>query len=196
MYEQMATILLVAVVLGMDAFSLSMGMGLQGVTRKYEVKFIVIVAVLHVIMPLLGLSLGLAVGKLLGVWAACIGALILAYIGIDFLRKGYGEIKTQTYSFKDGLTALQPDKKPDSDDWWTIILLGVSVSMDALTVGFSLGTLRMPIIVTVVIMGLMAGAMTLLGFIGGRVFSRIVGSYAQIMGGIILLVLAIKLVIL
>lgn len=195
MYEQITTIVLVAIVLGMDAFSLSLGMGLQGVTRKYEAKFIAIVAFLHVIMPLIGLSLGLAIGKILGVWAAWIGALILAYIGIDFLRTGYKEIKPTTHSFKEGQEILKAEQRTMADDWWTLILLGVSVSMDALTVGFSLGALKMPIAITVVIMGFIAGTMTLLGFVGGRIFSRVVGSYAQIIGGIILLILAIKLVL-
>jgi putative Mn2+ efflux pump MntP len=39
MVEQYTTIILVAVVLGLDAFSLSMGMGLKGVTRRFEIKF-------------------------------------------------------------------------------------------------------------------------------------------------------------
>ncbi len=195
MYEQIVTIILVAVVLGMDAFSLSLCMGLQGVTRKYEAKFISVVAVLHVIMPLVGLSLGVVVGKLLGLWAAWVGALILAYIGLDFLRNGYRELKPQSFSFKANEEVFCAEQSGVNDSWQAILLLGVSVSIDALTVGFSLGTLQMPVLFTVIIMGFMAGIMTLLGFIGGRVFSRVVGSYAQIIGGIILLVLAVKLVL-
>lgn len=195
MHENLITIILVAIVLGMDAFSLSLGMGLRGVTRRYEAKFISIVTVLHILMPLIGLSLGLAIGKILGIWAAWIGAVILAYIGIEFLRKGYEEIKPATYSFQEGQKIFNNNDKAIADGWWALILLGISVSMDALTVGFSLGTLKMPITITVLIMGFVAGTMTLLGFLGGRIFSRIVGSYAQIIGGIILLALAIKLVL-
>ena len=74
-------------------------------------------------------------------------------------------------------------------------MLAVSVSIDALTVGFGLGTLRVPILLTVVIMGATAAVMTIAGFIGGRIFSRLVGSYAQIIGGMILLGLAVRLVV-
>ena len=74
-------------------------------------------------------------------------------------------------------------------------MLAVSVSIDALTVGFGLGTLRVPIFFTVVLMGATAAVMTMAGFMGGKVFSRLVGSYAQIFGGIILLALAVKLVL-
>ncbi|NLB88123.1 MAG: manganese efflux pump [Syntrophomonadaceae bacterium] len=195
MHENLITIILVAIVLGMDSFSLSLGMGLRGVTKRFEAKFVTIVALLHIIMPLIGLSLGLAIGEILGKWAAWIGAIILAYIGIDFLLKGYKEIKPATYTFKEGKKIFNASDKTIADDWWALILLGVSVSMDALTVGFSLGALKMPITITVLIMGFVAGIMTLLGFVGGRIFSRVVGSYAQIIGGVILLALALKLVL-
>ena len=54
MVEQYTTIILVAVVLGLDAFSLSMGMGLKGVTRRFEIKFASTVGILHIVMPLIG----------------------------------------------------------------------------------------------------------------------------------------------
>ena len=73
--------------------------------------------------------------------------------------------------------------------------MGTSVSIDALTVGFSLGTFKMPVFITVMIMGIIAAIMSLLGFLGGRMFSRLVGSYAQMAGGIVLAVLAVKLLL-
>jgi len=193
MFEQLFTIILVAIVLGLDAFSLSMGMGIRGVTRKYEWKFSVMVGILHILMPLIGLSLGLAVGKFLGVWASLLGAAVLAYIALDFLIKGYRESKPESVSLREGKKYFYRNGRKRGEDWGSIILLGVSVSIDALTVGFSLGTLKMPILITVLIMGLVAGSMTLLGFAGGRVFNRLVGSYAQMVGGVVLLLLAVKL---
>lgn len=195
MEQQLVAIILIAIVLGMDAFSLSMGMGLNGVSSRYEIKFASAVGIMHIIMPLAGLSLGLAVGKILGVWAGRLGALILIYIGINFLKHGYQDIKGEGLSFAQAKKRLEKKNQIMKDNIKTILVLAFSVSVDALTAGFSLGTLRMPIFMTVIIMGFIAGIMTFLGFIGGRIFSRIVGSYAQIAGGIILLVLAVKLVI-
>ncbi|MDD2585148.1 MAG: manganese efflux pump [Syntrophomonadaceae bacterium] len=196
MYEQLGTILLIALVLGLDAFSLSMGMGLKGVSRSYEIKFASTVGLLHIIMPLLGLNIGLAAGKIMGVWAARLGAAVLVYIAIDFFIKGYRETRPQKYKFGQAHQIISGEKQSlNNDNWIKIIILAVSVSMDALTVGFSLGTFKMPVIITSVIIGLIAGSMTILGFIGGRLFNRLIGSYAQMAGGIILLALAIKLVI-
>jgi len=193
MLNPLFTIILVAIVLGLDAFSLSMGMGVKGVSRSYEVKFSTTVGVFHVIMPLIGLEAGLALGKLLGIWAGRLGALILLYIAVDFIVKGYREIRPQSIKFSEG-RKLFKGVKVSRSRWTGIIVLGLSVSMDALTVGFSLGTFKMPLFLTVMIMGATAGIMTALGFTGGRLFGRLLGSYAQITGGIVLLLLAVKLV--
>ncbi|HOB11530.1 MAG TPA: manganese efflux pump [Syntrophomonadaceae bacterium] len=197
MIEQYITIILVAIVLGLDAFSLSLGMGLKGVTRSFETKFVSTVGILHVIMPLIGLGLGAAVGRFLGVWAARVGALVLAYIALDLLLKGYRQLRPRAYKFSEAqrLLSLQTSKRNFSSDWWSIIVLGVSVSIDALTVGFGLGTLRVPVFFTVILMGATAAIMTVAGFAGGRVFGRLAGSYAQLVGGVILMALAIKWVL-
>ena len=197
MYEQLITIILVALVLGLDAFSLSMGMGLKGVSRGYEIRFAFTVALLHIIMPLIGLSLGMAVGKFLGVWAARVGALILAYIAFDLLIKGYRQLRMQTVPFqKSSLTSSgEASLQHSAAGWGSILILAVSVSIDALTVGFGLGTLKVPVLTTVIVVGITAGAMTLIGFYAGKVFSRVIGSYAQLVGGIILLALAVKLIL-
>jgi putative Mn2+ efflux pump MntP len=191
--EQLLTIILVAVVLGLDAFSLSLGLGLQGRSRGYGVKFSVMVGLFHIIMPLIGLSLGLAAGKFLGVWASRLGAVILAYIAVDFIIKGYRQARPHSYTFKEGKSIIAKQNDSYRENWGNMLLLGTSVSIDALTVGFSLGTFKMPVFITVIIMGMVAAIMTLLGFVGGRMFSRLVGSYAQMAGGIVLAALAVKL---
>lgn len=191
--EQLLTIILVAVVLGLDAFSLSLGLGLQGRSRSYGLKFSAMVGVFHIIMPLVGLNLGLAAGKFLGIWASRLGAAILAYIAVDFIIKGYRESQPHSYTFKEGKSIIAKQNDSSRVNWGNMLLLGISVSIDALTVGFSLGTFKMPVFITVIIMGVVAAIMTMLGFLGGRMFSRLVGSYAQMAGGLVLAVLAIKL---
>ncbi len=191
--EQLLTIILIAVVLGLDAFSLSLGLGLQGRSRGYGMRFSAMVGIFHIIMPLVGLNLGLAAGKFLGVWASRLGAVILAYIAVDFIIKGYRESRSHSYTFKEGKSIIAQPNDSYRENWGNMLLLGISVSIDALTVGFSLGTFKMPVFITVIIMGMVAAIMTLLGFLGGRMFSRLVGSYAQMAGGIVLAALAVKL---
>lgn len=193
MNGELLTVILVAIVLGADAFALSMGMGLKGVSRRYELRFSFLVALFHVLMPLLGLSLGMIAGNYLGVWAGRIGAVVLAYIGLEMLWKAYREIRPRSIAFREGRELLAENRLDISEAWISIVLLTTSVSIDALTVGFSLGTIKAPILTTVLIMGLAAGCMTMLGFKGGKIFSRVAGSYSQAMGGLVLVALAIKM---
>lgn len=195
MSGQLLTVLLVAVVLGMDAFSLALGMGIKGVSQRYERRFTALVTVFHVLMPLLGLALGMAAGKLLGIWAGRIGAIILAYIGLQMVIKAYQEIKPRAFDFKEAREHLRREAPVQSarEEWISLLLLTVSVSIDALTVGFSLGTVQAPLLLTVIIIGGVAGIMTMFGFRGGQLFSRMAGSYSQAVGGLVLIGLAIKM---
>ncbi len=186
------TIILLSIVLGMDALSLAMGLGLRNTTENFEKRFILTVGILHVLMPLIGLNLGLAAGRLCGVWASRLGALVLLYLGGQMLYKAYAELRTRGYKFAEAQIVLSGNSQGINDNWSSILILALSVSIDALTVSFTLGTLKMPIIITVFIMGFMAAAMTWIGFAGGRALGRLTGSYAQIMAGIVLLALAIK----
>lgn len=191
--EHFLTILLVAIVLGADSFSLAMGMGLRGVSRSYELSFSSMVGIFHVIMPLIGLTLGMAVGHLLGLWAAGLGGAVLAFLGGDMIWKGYKEMQPHFFKLSQGKGMIE--KKDDqADGWINLTILTTSVSIDALTIGFSLGTLAaVPIYYSVVMMGFVAGIMTMAGFHCGKFVSRLIGSYAQIGGGIVLIVLAVKM---
>jgi len=193
MAEQLLTIMLVAIVLGADSFSLAMGIGLKGVSRSYELKFASMVGTFHILMPLIGLNLGIVTGNLLGVWAGRLGAAVLVYIGGDMLWKAYRATRPQILRFNQGKLIMASNNKIE-EGWLNLIMLTISVSIDALTVGFSLGTLvNTPVLYTVLIIGSVAGAMTLLGFKGGKLFSRMMGSYAQMLGGLVLLLLAAKM---
>lgn len=195
MLEQYISIVLVALVLGADSFSLAVGMGLRGVPRSYELKFSSMVGLFHIFMPLIGLTLGMATGHFLGVWAARIGAAVLAYLGADMIWKGYREIRPQILNISQAKDVMEI-KADMTGGWINLILLTTSVSIDALTAGFGLGTLfTLPLYYPVLIIGAVAAVMTLAGFQGGKLFSRIIGTYAQIMGGAILISLAVKMVL-
>jgi len=192
MLEQLITIIFIAIVLGLDAFSMALGIGLRGISRVNALKFVGTITLYHILMPLIGLNIGIAAGKLLGIWAARLGAAALVYIGIEMLIKSYKTIRTRAVSFAEVRSSLNTETLTDIS-WKNILLLGFLVSIDALTVGFGLGTLRMSILLTCLIIGVVAGVMTLTGFWGGKLFSRIAGSYAQIAGGLVLLALAVKM---
>lgn len=193
--NSMVEVFAVAVALGLDAFSVALGLGLSGVSRYFRTRFIATVALLHVAMPLLGLYLGLAAGSFMGKWAAIAGAVVLAYIGFQMIREGLQSYQT-TAKFSEARKKLFT-KGPEIslDGWSSVLVLGLSVSVDALAVGFGLGTARVPILYTVVTTGIVAGVMTGAGWLGGKYFSDLVGKRAQAAGGILLIAMAIKMLL-
>ncbi len=180
------TIFAVAFALGIDAFSLSIGIGLNGVKRQQMYLVSGVVAIFHIIMPLIGLYLGQALGKFVGPIAGTFGAIILIFIGGQALWEHFKGKKHDDPAPKefDAASITNP---------FNLILMALCVSLDALTVGFGLGAIRVDVTLTVIIMGIVAGLMTHAGLIFGKKLSISVGEKAEILGGIILILIGIKL---
>jgi len=79
--------------------------------------------------------------------------------------------------------------------WTAVLVLGLSVSVDALVAGFGLGITRVSILSTVVIMGVVAGLMTGLGWLGAKYCSELIGKRAEAVGGVLLILLALKILV-
>ena len=195
-----ATVLLVSVALGIDDFSVAIGLGLMGVKVREILLVSGVVSIFHVFMPLTGLYLGGYLGSVTGPVASLIGALVLVAIGLnicwDSLRdsswlrsarpKDGGAEKVMTKG--NGMTVNF--RSPVS-----LIVMAGSVSLDALSVGFGLGTLKVDLWLTVITMGVIAGLMTATGMAFGKGLHSIVGEKAGIIGGIILVIIGLRILI-
>jgi putative Mn2+ efflux pump MntP len=169
----------VSIALGMDAFSFSLALGLIGTRYKMALKLAFIIAVFHIIMPLGGLWAGQKLGTIFGDIAIGIGAVILLLLGGKMI---WG-------SFKD---PDSPANTPSLKGVGIYALAG-SVSVDALSVGFSLGTFVTKILPAVFIMGFTAGAMTFTGVYLGRRAGTWLGKKAEALGGLILVFIGLKM---
>lgn len=169
-----------AVALGTDAFSLCVGIGLAGVNRRQIFLLTLTVFVYHVFMPLTGWMVGEFAGKAIGRTAAVAGALFLVYLGI---RMVWLAVKANNES----------GPKIVRFNAWGLLLLGASVSMDALSVGFTLGAVRVNLLFTAAVIGVVAGAMTFTGLVFGRFLGRLAGTRAQLLGGLILVGIGVGL---
>lgn len=174
------TIILVAIALGADAFSLSIGLGMGGITKGQIYIMSATVLVFHIVMPVVGVYAGGLVGTLVGRAASIAGALVLLYLGFKML---YGAFKQEEQEGPNVLLA----------NTMGIIFLAGSVSMDALSVGFSLGTQRSSLGMAPLIIGVVAGMMTLTGLLFGQRVGNWVGEKAVILGGVILVGIGIRL---
>lgn len=189
-----AWVVAVAIALGADAFSMSLAIGLSGIRWRKMLHLSLVVAVFHVIMPLGGILLGQTLGAVIGQFAGSVGALVLLVLGVRILYKVYRPSREQ-HPLSKAREAFFSNKLLSSQSLkgFSIYLLAASVSLDALSVGFSLGTIRANVMVTVLIIGLIAGLMTASGLILGRVMGTRLGERAEVLGGLALFLIGIKL---
>ncbi|HBT47595.1 MAG TPA: manganese efflux pump MntP [Peptococcaceae bacterium] len=186
-------VLLVAIALGTDAFSLATGLGMGGMRRRLAVFFSGAVGLLHIIMPLAGLYLGYFMGRLLGRLAAVVGAVVLAAIGFLMLWEAVARDREPGFwgrRLGKGLLG-----KGVIQGVSAVLLLAGSVSLDALSVGFGLGALQANLPLTVLAMGLVAAVMTAAGFFLGRRAGHWLGDKAEIAGGLILVIIGLKMLV-
>ncbi|NLL53025.1 MAG: manganese efflux pump [Peptococcaceae bacterium] len=177
---ELAWVLAVSVALGMDAFSCSLAFGLLGIRKRKAAHLVLTVALFHVFMPLIGLWAGKELGTIFGNLVTGIGTVILLYLGLKMLLNARGS--------KD---CKQESVLPNLEGFGLYLIAG-SVSIDALSVGFSLGTFVSRIFSTTLIMGFMAGLMTAAGIFLGCRIGTILSTKAEIIGGIILIIIGIK----
>ncbi|WP_408955446.1 manganese efflux pump MntP family protein [Natroniella sp. ANB-PHB2] len=169
-------IIFIGIALGMDALPLGIGVGIGGVNKRQALKFSLLVGALHIILPLFGLYIGALLGSYLGEIADYIGATVLILLGIHMI---YEELKEDQLEIKlEGMG---------------FFLLPLSVSLDALTVGFSLGALGVEVYQMAIYFGAVALAMTTIGLtLGDRMGSVI--KRAGLIGGAILIGFGIKMI--
>lgn len=177
---QTLTILIIAFALGMDAFSLGIGMGIRGIRLLDVLKISITVALFHVIMPLLGMFMGHYFSSLLGNIAILAGGGLLVLLGSHMI---YSSIWGEDEASFDYRTT------------WGLLVFALSVSMDSFSVGISLGLFASDLIIAVLLFGMFGGIMSILGLLLGRKVSSWLGAYGEAVGGMILLMFGIKFLV-
>ncbi|HPZ91149.1 MAG: manganese efflux pump [Firmicutes bacterium] len=179
--RQLLPLLLLAAALGTDAMSLSVGIGLRGVTLREILRLSGVIGLFHVFMPLIGAWGGQYLGQLAGEPARWVGAAVVAFIGVRMIRDCLGNGDGDKCQYV--LTGLP------------LLLLAASVSIDALSVGFSLGALGYNIFVAATLFGLVGAAMTAAGLLFGGRIGRSIGDRGGVLGGCVLVALAVHMLL-
>lgn len=167
------TILLIGISLSMDAFSLALIYGMIGMSKKQKIFLSIIVGIYHFIMPLIGLSFGTILDNINIISIDIIASLILIYIGIDLILSNSKE--------EDRLEVTKAG----------FLIFGLSVSIDSLTVGIGLKAITDSYLISSIVFSLSSLIFTYLGLTLGNIIGNKVGSYSKLIGGIILVSIAI-----
>ncbi|WP_342043032.1 manganese efflux pump MntP [Bacillus sp. OTU2372] len=177
MVGQLLTLIIMAFALGMDAFSVGLGMGMYKLRLRKIFNIGLTIGLFHVWMPLLGLVAGKFLSEKFGVFATIIGGLLLIVLGVQMIWS----------------TMKKEEAKVITPVGFGLLLFALSVSLDSFSVGLTLGIYGAKTIMVLLCFGIAATVQTWAGLLLGRKVQGWLGTYSEALGGTILLGFGLKL---
>ena len=175
-------LLLIAIGLSMDAFSVSICKGLT--TKKFSWRMALVCGLwfgfFQALMPIIGYFLGAQFQEMIEAYDHWIAFGLLFLIGANMIREAvWGKEESQ-----DGSLGFK-----------TMLLLAIATSIDALAVGVSFACIRVKLWSSVIVIGLTTFAFSVLGVKIGNVFGSKYEKSAGIICGIILILIGLKILL-
>lgn len=172
-------ILLIGIALSMDAFAvcLSSSMVYTNLTRAKKFSMPVAFGLFQGLMPVAGYFLGSLFADIINRWSGPIALVILGYIGVNMIREGLSS---------------DEDAPPKDLTFKVLIIQAIATSIDAFAVGVSFAASDAPIFTAAPIIAVTTFVLSMIAqFIGNKVGEKL-GSRAEILGGVILIIIGIK----
>jgi manganese efflux pump family protein len=181
------TILGISTGLSMDAFAVAISYGCSA--RTVPARYILLISfsfgAFQAFMPVIGWSLGRFFADLISDYDHWVAFILLAYIGLRMIIEG---LKNTSESASCATDEFQMDFK-------RLFVLSIATSIDALAAGLSLSILGYEIIVPAMIIGVTTFIFSFTGVRMGCRLHNIFGRKMEILGGVILIAIGLKLII-
>jgi putative Mn2+ efflux pump MntP len=177
------SILLIALGLAMDAFAVALCTGATGRRIWFRPGFRLSFhfGLFQFMMPIIGWTAGMTFVRFIEGYDHWIAFGLLAYVG--------GKMVKESFDKGDDLEeGVDPTRK------WSLVMLAVATSIDALAVGLSMAMLKVPIFYPSIVIGLVAAGMTALGLaLGCRLNTW--GKRMELVGGLVLIGIGVRILI-
>jgi putative Mn2+ efflux pump MntP len=177
------TILMIAVGLAMDAFAVSVAAG--AAYRQLHIRHVLRMAMFfglfQAVMPLTGWMAGLGFKDIIIAYDHWMAFGLLCAIGLKMIYEG--------------LKIEQIEKSKDPENLLVVVALAVATSIDALAVGITLSLLTDHIVWAVITIGIVTFLLSLAGCELGRRAKHFFENKLEIAGGVILIIIGLKILI-
>lgn len=177
-------IIFIGIALSMDAAAVSMtnGMSFKNINKSKIIAMSLSFGFFQGFMPLIGYYAGGLFSEFLSKYSGILILIILGIIGINMLKEGLacekeGECSVTYFTYK------------------MLFFQAIATSIDAFAVGISFSATNVAIIPAVLIIGITTALCSLLAIFIGKRFGDLLGKKAEVLGGIILVIIAIKAVL-
>lgn len=175
-------ILLIAVGLAMDAFAVSVCKGLSMKKMSWNKAIIVglYFGIFQGLMPVIGFLLGTSFASLVIQIDHWIAFVLLGFIGGNMLKEAFSN---------------ESENRNDNVDFKTMIVLAIATSIDALAIGITFAFLKVNLILSVLMIGIITFILSIIGVKIGNKFGDRYERKAEMAGGLILILMGIKILL-
>lgn len=178
----MIELLLLSLALSMDAFAVSIGLGIK---EKINIKALAIKAglffgIFQALMPFFGYIGGVGLKQYLQGYDSIIAFILLLLIGAKMIYESFGE------NVEDEISIISNK---------VLLTLAIATSIDAMAAGFSLQLLGVNIYLALFIIGITTFFISILGVYIGQKGGSKYESKAELIGGIVLVLLGFKILL-
>jgi putative Mn2+ efflux pump MntP len=176
------SILIISLGLSADCFAVAIS---SSISQKYlpvwqGLRLALFFGAFQGAMTLLGWWTGSRIMELISGYDHWVAFGLLAFVGGRMLWESFHEEK---------------ERKIDITKWWFLLTLAIATSLDALGVGLSFAFLKVNLALASSAIGVTAFIITFLGFLAGKKLGELVGKRAEIIGGIILIAIGIRILL-
>ncbi|MBW6519559.1 MAG: manganese efflux pump MntP family protein [Desulfoarculaceae bacterium] len=174
----------IAVALAMDAFAVALATGLvlPLMNGRHLFRLGFHFGLFQALMPVLGWLAGMSIQAWIVGYAHWIGFGLLAFVGTKMIHEAF-------------VGHDEDDQGRDPTRGWSLVMLSVATSIDALAVGLTLALLNVSVWVPSLVIGLVAGALTVVGMLLGRRVSGVWGQRVEVFGGLVLCGIGVKILL-
>ena len=175
-------LLLLSIGLGMDAFAVSVCKGIS--MKKMDWKKAIIIGLyfggFQALMPVIGYYLGSAFENLITNVDHWIAFILLGIIGGKMIKDSFGD---------------ESENCNDDVSFKTMFVLAVATSIDALAVGITFAFLNVNLVLAISLIGIITFILSVFGTKIGNRFGDKYEKKAEFLGGVILVLLGIKILL-
>jgi manganese efflux pump family protein len=176
-------VLLISFSMAMDAFAVCLGAGTSGQADGPRPRFRLAFhfGLFQFLMPVLGWLAGTTVSRSIESFDHWVAFGLLAFVGGRMVWSGSHPEKNR--------------KKNDPSRGWTMVLLSIAVSIDALAIGLSLAMIGVFVWYPAIVIGVVTGILSLAGLRLGNKLGNKFGGRMEIAGGMILIFLGVRILL-